>query len=125
LSGGQRQRLGIARALVRNAPILILDEPSSGLDLESERLVFEGLNRLFAGRTTFVIAHRMSTIRDVDVILVMDEGRIVERGTHDELRVRGGVYAGLLAAGNMSGASWRVTTGNDGLARRSSQSEGG
>jgi ABC-type multidrug transport system fused ATPase/permease subunit len=107
LSGGQRQRLGIARALVRNAPILILDEPSSGLDLESERLVFEGLNKLFAGRTTFVIAHRMSTIRNVDLILVLDEGRIVERGTHDELSRRGGVYAGLLAAGNISSATSR------------------
>jgi len=107
LSGGQRQRLGIARALVRNAPILILDEPSSGLDLESERLVFEGLNRLFAGRTTFVIAHRMSTIRDVDLILVLDEGRIVERGTHDELSRGGGVYAGLIAAGNLSSATIR------------------
>jgi subfamily B ATP-binding cassette protein MsbA len=107
LSGGQRQRLGIARALVRNAPILILDEPSSGLDLESERLVFEGLNRLFAGRTTFVIAHRMSTIRDVDLILVLDEGRIVERGTHDELSRGGGVYAGLIAAGNLSPATVR------------------
>ena len=107
LSGGQRQRLGIARALVRNAPILILDEPSSGLDLESERLVFAGLNKLFAGRTTFVIAHRMSTIRDVDLILVLDEGRIVERGTHDELSRRGGVYAGLIAAGNLSPATTR------------------
>jgi ABC-type multidrug transport system fused ATPase/permease subunit len=101
LSGGQRQRLGIARALVRNAPILILDEPSSGLDLESERRVFEGLNRLFAGRTTFVIAHRMSTIRDVDLILVLDAGQIVERGTHGELLARGGVYAGLVAAGDV------------------------
>jgi len=107
LSGGQRQRLGIARALVRNAPILILDEPSSGLDLESERLVFEGLNQLFAGRTTFVIAHRLSTIRDVDLILVLDEGRIVERGTHDELSRRGGMYASLIAAGSFSSAPAR------------------
>lgn len=95
LSGGQRQRLGIARAMVRDASILILDEPSSGLDLESERLVFEGLDRLLAGRTTFVIAHRLSTISRADVILVLDEGRLVERGSHDELLALNGVYAGL------------------------------
>ena len=83
LSGGQRQRLGIARAMVRDAAILILDEPSSGLDAESERLVFEGLDRLLAGKTTFVIAHRLATIRNADVILVLDQGRIVERGTHE------------------------------------------
>ncbi len=100
LSGGQRQRLGIARAIVRNAPILILDEPSSGLDLESERLVLDGLNRLQAGKTTFVIAHRLSTIRDVDTIFVLDQGRIVERGSHDELRARGGLYAELLSEGS-------------------------
>lgn len=99
LSGGQRQRLGIARAMVRAASILILDEPSSGLDLESERLVFAGLDRLLAGRTTFVIAHRLATIRDADLILVLDQGRIVERGTHDELRVNGGLYAELLGPG--------------------------
>jgi subfamily B ATP-binding cassette protein MsbA len=100
LSGGQRQRLGIARAIVRNAPILILDEPSSGLDLESERLVLDGLNRLQAGKTTFVIAHRLSTIRDVDTIIVLDRGRVVERGSHDELRARGGLYAQLLSEGS-------------------------
>jgi subfamily B ATP-binding cassette protein MsbA len=100
LSGGQRQRLGIARAIVRNAPILILDEPSSGLDLESERLVLDGLNRLQAGKTTFVIAHRLSTIRDVDTIIVLDRGRIVERGSHDELRAGGGLYAQLLSEGS-------------------------
>jgi len=95
LSGGQRQRLGIARAMVRDAAILILDEPSSGLDSESERLVFEGLDRLLAGKTTFVIAHRMATIQKASLILVMDQGRIVERGTHDELLAKNGLYAQL------------------------------
>ena len=95
LSGGQRQRLGIARAMVRDAAILILDEPSSGLDSESERLVFEGLDRLLAGKTTFVIAHRLSTIQKASLILVIDQGRIVERGTHDELLARNGLYAQL------------------------------
>jgi ATP-binding cassette subfamily B protein len=95
LSGGQRQRLGIARAMVREASILILDEPSSGLDAESERLVFEGLDRLLAGKTTFVISHRLSTIMKADVILVLDGGKIVERGTHAELIAREGLYAEL------------------------------
>ena len=82
LSGGQRQRIGIARAMIRDAAVLILDEPTSGLDLESERLVFEALARLLTGKTTFIIAHRLSTIRDADLILVLDHGRIAERGTH-------------------------------------------
>ncbi len=98
LSGGQRQRLGIARAMVRDASILILDEPSSGLDTESERLVFEGLRRLLAGRTTFVIAHRLTTIRHADVILVLDQGVLVEQGTHEALLKRNGVYAELFRA---------------------------
>ena len=96
LSGGERQRLGIARAVIRNAPILILDEPSSGLDPESERLVFDALARLQQGRTTFVIAHRLSTVRNADLILVLNQGRIAERGTHDELMARQGLYAGML-----------------------------
>jgi ABC-type multidrug transport system fused ATPase/permease subunit len=81
--------------MVRDAAILILDEPSSGLDAESERLVFEALDHLLAGKTTFVIAHRLATIRKADVILVMDQGHIVERGTHSELLARNGLYAGL------------------------------
>jgi ABC-type multidrug transport system fused ATPase/permease subunit len=98
LSGGQRQRLGIARAMVRDARILILDEPSSGLDAESERLVFEGLDRLLAGKTTFVIAHRLATIQKANLILVLDQGRIVERGTHDQLLDHNGLYAELQRA---------------------------
>jgi len=95
LSGGQRQRLGIARAMVRDAGILILDEPSSGLDAESERLVFEGLDRLLTGKTTFVIAHQLATIEKADVILVLDQGCIVERGAHGELIAQNGLYAQL------------------------------
>jgi subfamily B ATP-binding cassette protein MsbA len=98
LSGGQRQRIGIARAFVRAPAILILDEPSSGLDTESERLVFEGLSRLLEGKTTFIIAHRLATVRKADMILVMDNGRIVEHGAHDELLRRGGMYSVLQRA---------------------------
>ena len=97
LSGGQRQRLAIARALLTDPPILILDEATSALDTESERLVQEALDRLLAGRTTFMIAHRLSTIVHATQILVMDGGRILERGTHDELLARGGAYSRLLA----------------------------
>src|SRR6185295_11219513 len=95
LSGGQRQRIAIARALVRNAPILILDEPTAGLDAASEHAVMEALERLMEGRTCIVIAHHLSTIRRADTILVVKNAEVVERGTHDALIATGGVYAEL------------------------------
>jgi len=95
LSGGQRQRVTIARAMLRDAPILLLDEPTSALDAESEKLVSEALSRLSQGRTTLVIAHRLSTIRDADLIVVMDKGHVVEQGTHETLMAANGAYARL------------------------------
>jgi len=95
LSGGQRQRIAIARAVIRNTPILILDEPTSGLDSASEKLVFEALDRLMEGKTVVVIAHRLSTIQKADVIFVVKDGQIVERGNHEELMGLKGVYAEL------------------------------
>src|SRR4051794_31321802 len=97
LSGGQRQRLAIARALLKNAPILILDEALSSVDAENEAVIQEALDRLMAGRTTLVIAHRLSSVVKADRILVLDNGRLVEAGAHGELIAAGGTYASLMA----------------------------
>ncbi|MBI1979470.1 MAG: ATP-binding cassette domain-containing protein, partial [Elusimicrobia bacterium] len=95
LSGGQRQRLAIARAVLKNPPILILDEATSSLDSESERLVQEALERLMQSRTVLVVAHRLSTIRKADRILVLENGRIIEEGQHDSLLEKSGLYKKL------------------------------
>jgi ATP-binding cassette subfamily B protein len=102
LSGGQRQRLSIARAMLRDPAILVLDEATSAVDTETELYIQRALERLTADRTTFVIAHRLSTIRDADRILVLENGRVTERGTHEELLSVGGLYATL----------WRVQSGD-------------
>ena len=103
LSGGQRQRLAIARALLKNAPILILDEATSALDNESERMIQSALSEVMKHRTTLVIAHRLSTIENADQVVVLDGGRVVEIGTHSELVERGGAYAALYRSELASG----------------------
>ena len=92
ISGGQRQRIAIARALYQQPPVLVFDEATSSLDTESERVVKENLARLQEGRSAFVIAHRLSTVREADVIVVIERGKLVEQGTHDQLMARQGLY---------------------------------
>jgi subfamily B ATP-binding cassette protein MsbA len=121
LSGGQRQRIAIARAIIRDAPILILDEPTSGLDAASEELVFDALNRLMEGKTAIVIAHRLATVRRADVIFVLERGTIVESGTHDELLAAGGLYSRLyeIQFRDDEAAQLAATSGSESPASRS------
>ncbi|MBV8099068.1 MAG: ATP-binding cassette domain-containing protein, partial [Verrucomicrobia bacterium] len=108
LSVGEKQRLSIARALLKDPPILVLDEATASVDTETEREIQAALQRLLLGRTSFVIAHRLSTIRQADQILVLDEGEIVERGTHDELLLANGNYRRLYQTGLFAGEGAEV-----------------
>ena len=108
LSGGQKQRISIARALLKDAPILILDEATSSVDTETEWLIQQALNRLTRNRTTLVIAHRLSTIRHADKIVVLDDGRIIETGAHDELMARGGRYAQMVETQSLA-RTWQLS----------------
>jgi ABC-type multidrug transport system fused ATPase/permease subunit len=105
LSGGQRQRIGIARVIVRNNPILLLDEPTAALDAESEKLVMDALERLMKGRTVLIIAHRLATIRNADQIVVISEGVVAENGNHEQLVDRNGIYATLYRTQFETGAA--------------------
>jgi ABC-type multidrug transport system fused ATPase/permease subunit len=116
LSGGQKQRIAIARAILRDAPILILDEPTSNLDAASEQVVIDALERAAAGRTTLIIAHRLSTTRLADRIIVLDQGLIVEGGTHAELMARNGKYAHFYNLQSMTEAESTLLTLDDGTA---------
>jgi ATP-binding cassette subfamily B protein len=119
LSGGERQRISIARALLKDAPVLVLDEPTASLDVLTESLLLRALRRLTAGRTTFVIAHRLATIRQADVILVLDSGRIVEAGSHEMLLARQGTYADLYGRqfGTVRRSAGAAIAGSEGTAR--------
>jgi ABC-type multidrug transport system fused ATPase/permease subunit len=107
LSGGERQRISIARAFLRDTPLLILDEPTSSIDSKTEAVILDALERLVVGRTTFMIAHRLSTVRHADRILVMDHGELVEQGDHEQLLEAGGLYREMFEAQNDVAAAAR------------------